>query len=198
MEMVITIKATDSSQTEISEESDWDLRGYGVSPSLLPVSISESKCSSFIYYSICFTPLFLFLFLHIPFSPSPLGGAIFILGVLISLTSYGELFLSLCGHLKLCCLDVNKPLWSVSTCDFFLYLVIVLISNLIEESDKNKSENSKKPNKKPHMFFLVFRFGSYQHLEKLHLFAPIKPNIHNEKHLCINLLDTVLVVSSNC
>lgn len=108
-----------------------------------------------------------------------------------------ELYL-FCGHLKLCCLDVNKPLWSVSTWDFFLYLVIVLVSNLIEESDKNKSENSKKPNKKPHMFFLVFRFGSYQHLEKLHLFAPIKPNIHNEKHLCINLLDTVLVVSSNC
>lgn len=34
-----------------------------------------------------------------------------------------------------------------------LYLVIVLVSNLIEESDKNKSENSKKPNKNPTCFF---------------------------------------------
>lgn len=34
-----------------------------------------------------------------------------------------------------------------------LYLVIVLVSNLIEESDKNKSENSKKTNKNSICFF---------------------------------------------
>lgn len=62
--------------------------------------------------------------------------------------------------------------------------MIVLVSNLIDESDKNKSENSKKTNKNPPYVFLVFRFVSYQHLEKLHLFASIKPNIHNEKLIC--------------
>lgn len=78
METVITNKATDSSQTKISGEGCWDL-GYGVSlPLALACAISESKCSSFIYYSICFTPLFLFLFSHTPFSLSPLGGAVFI------------------------------------------------------------------------------------------------------------------------
>lgn len=83
MEMVITNKVMGSYQTEISEEGCWDLWGYGVSP-LSPIcAISESKCSSFIYYSICFTPLFLFLFSRTPFSLSPLGGAIFIFGVSI-------------------------------------------------------------------------------------------------------------------
>lgn len=40
-----------------------------------------------------------------------------------------------------------------------LYLVIVLVSNLIEESDKNKSENSKKKKQqqKNCMFFFSFQ-----------------------------------------
>ena len=84
METVITNNATDSSQTGVSGEGCWDLWGYGVALCLsLACAISESKCSSFIYYSICFTPLFLFLFSHTPFSLSPLGGAVFIFGLLI-------------------------------------------------------------------------------------------------------------------
>lgn len=83
METVITKNATDSSQTGASGEGCWDLWGYGVALCLsLACAISESKCSSFIYYSICFTPLFLFLFSHTPFSLSPLGGAVFIFGLL--------------------------------------------------------------------------------------------------------------------
>lgn len=83
METVITNNATDSSQTGASGEGCWDLWGYGVALCLsLACAISESKCSSFIYYSICFTPLFLFLFSHTPFSLSPLGGAVFIFGLL--------------------------------------------------------------------------------------------------------------------
>lgn len=102
MEMLITNKATDSSQTEISGEGCSDLRGYGVSLSLsLARAISESKCSSFMYYSICFTPLFLFLFSHTPFSHSPLGGAIFIFGDYIFLCFLGEVLLSLYGPLTL-------------------------------------------------------------------------------------------------
>lgn len=63
METVITNKAMDSSQTEISGEGCWDSWRYGVFLSLLlACAISVSKCSSFIYYLICFTPLFLFLF----------------------------------------------------------------------------------------------------------------------------------------
>lgn len=79
----------DSSQTGIPGEGCWDSWRYGLFLSLLlACAISVSKCSSFIHYSICFTPLFLFLFSHTPFSLSPLGGAVFIFGVFIFLCSW--------------------------------------------------------------------------------------------------------------
>lgn len=111
METVITNKATDSSQTEVSREGCWDLWGYGVSRSLPPAcAISESKCSSFIYYSICFTPLFLFLFSHTPFSLSPLVGAIFIFRLFLFFMLHdGEVLL--CGPLVECVRDDDKHLY---------------------------------------------------------------------------------------
>lgn len=86
METAITNKAMDPSQTGISGEGCWDLwqRGVSLSPSVA-WAISESKCSSFIYYSIRFTPVFLFLFPHTPFSPSPPAGDVFIFGVFLFL-----------------------------------------------------------------------------------------------------------------
>lgn len=105
MEVVITNRATDSSQTEISGEGGWDLWRYRVLPTphnhlCFACAISVSKCSSFIYYSPCSTPLFLFLFSHTPFSLSSLGGAVFIFGVFILLSSWHQ-------HLSLAALHVG-------------------------------------------------------------------------------------------
>ena len=127
METVITNNATDSSQTGVSGEGCWDLWGYGVALCLsLACAISESKCSSFIYYSICFTPLFLFLFSHTPFSLSPLGGAVFIFGLLIffppSLSLRSWLVKSF--HHRVIPLT---GLWAEDTCMLFCTCVLWLI-----------------------------------------------------------------------
>lgn len=133
METVITNKAMDSSQTEISGEGCWDLWRYGVFLSLLlACAISVSKCSSFINYSICFTRLFLFLFSHTPFRLSPLGGAVFIFGVFILLGEVNDLKITdFCTEDKCCCtVHIFCP-----SCLYFTSLVLQpMIYSLINQS----------------------------------------------------------------